>query len=317
MNACTRPSSPARKAGLALFLAASTLACKSGEEGERGLPEAIAEYLPADRSVWPDSAGGVEDPALARLCEDVWEFWMQSSPTWATYLGDPRFHDELADLRPVAATARNTARRDMLDRLRGIRRHKLNESDDLTWQLIEHSLESAIAREERDLGAWNLSGRGGPQVQFLSLAADQPAGTPRERADLLSRWRSMGTELRQRGHNLEAALDAGYVASRTQVEKVLAGLENFLATPPHLSPLVAPATGGGTWEDLAPGGNVTAFAAEHLGDALRNEELRKIKGPSEEPKRTQAQKCLGPQARRPQKGRGPKKRVKGPETGLS
>ncbi|MDF1799455.1 MAG: DUF885 domain-containing protein, partial [Planctomycetota bacterium] len=259
----------------ALCLAAGLGACKN-EEGNLALPEALTEYLPEDRSVWPDSAGAVENRALASVCEDLWEFQMKSSPTWATYLNDPRYHGDLGDLRPTAALERNSVRRGFLSRLAGIARAKLSPADELTWQLVEHSLRDAIAREERDLGAWNLASRSGPQVQFLTLAADQPVGTPRERADLLSRWRSMATELRQRGRNLEAALDSGAVASRTQVEKVLAQLELLLATPAHLSPLVAPATGGGTWADLPPGGNVTAFAAEHLGDATRNQELRRI-----------------------------------------
>ena len=275
-----RPRSPRTlaTAGLLAALAPLTvvpLACKA-EEGTRILPETLAEYLPADRTAWPDSAGGVEDPALARLCEDLWDLWMQDSPTWATYLGDPRFHGDLPDQREVAEATRIAARRDLLERLGGIRQGKLNDADLLTWQLVRHSLERDIARDERDLGDWNLSSRSGPQVRYLSLAADQPVGTPRERAGLLERWRAMAFDLRQRADDLEDALADGFVASRTQVEKVLEQLDALLATPAHRSPLVACATGGGTWVDLPPGGNVTALAAEHLGDARRHQALRRI-----------------------------------------
>lgn len=258
-----------------LVALAALTGCKN-EEGKLAVPDAIAEYLPADHEVWPHAAGDVENPALAAVCRDLWEFQMKSSPTWATYLGDPRYNGELADNGPLAASSRQSARRGFLSRLAGIETEKLNPEDLLTYELLQRNLRDALLREERDFGAWNVSPRTGPQVEFLTLASEQPIDTPLERADLLARWRAMPGYLRRAGQRLESAAAEGRIASRTQVEKVLTQLDNLLATPPAESPLVAPATGGGRWVQLPPGGNLSALAASELGSAQRSQELRRI-----------------------------------------
>lgn len=261
-------------AGLSLSLLA--LAGCRNEAGQLVMPDAISDYLPAEQKAWPDAAGDVVNPTLAAVCRDLWEFQMKSSPTWATYMNDPRYNGDLFDNSESGATERQSVRRGLLGRLAGIDSKRLTEEDKLTLELLVRSLRVAIAREDRDFGSWNVSPRSGPQVDFLTLSADQPIGTPRERADLLSRWRAIPGFTRRAGRNLQNALAEGRVASRTQVEKVLAQLDSLLATPPTESLLVAPATGGGRWVQLPPGGNVAALAARELGDVGRSEELRNI-----------------------------------------
>jgi len=260
---------------ITLAVALGAGACKNSE-GKLSLPKAVTEYLPASSEAWPDSAGAIENKALAGVARDVWDFNMRTSPTWATYMGDERFHGDLADNREIGRMNRNKARSDFLLRMAGIKARGLNDADRLTMALLQRSLTDAIATEDMAMDDWNVNARGGPQTSFLSLATDQPVSTPKQRAQLLQRWRRMAPHIRQSSRNLTAALAEGKVGSATAIEKVLAQLETILDTPTHLSPLMAPATGGGTWADLEGGRNLAAFAAEHLGDALRAPELRRI-----------------------------------------
>ena len=260
---------------LTLVVALGAGACKNSE-GKLNLPEVVTEYLPASTDAWPDSAGAIENKALAGIARDVWDFYMRTSPTWATYMGDERFHGDLSDNREIGGISRNRARSDFLQRIDGINPRGLNAADQLTLALLQRSLTDAMATEGMAMDDWNVNARGGPQTSFLSLAVDQPVGTPKQRAQLLQRWRRMAPNIRQSSRNLTAALAEGKVGSATAIEKVLAQLETLLDTPTHLSPLMAPATAGGTWADLEGGSNLAAFAAEHLGDALRAPELRRI-----------------------------------------
>ena len=260
---------------LTLSVALVVGACKNSE-GKLDLPAAVAEYLPASTDAWPDSAGAIESKALAGVARDVWDFRMRVHPIWATYMGDERFHGDLPDNRAGGRISRNRARQDFLLRLEGINPKGLNKADQLTQALLQRSLRDAIATEDMAMDDWNVNARGGPQSTFLSLATDQPVGTPKQRAQLLQRWRAMAPHIRQASRNLTSALAEGKVGSATAIEKVLAQLETILDTPTHLSPLMAPATEGGTWADLEGGSNLAAFAAEHLGDALRAPELRRI-----------------------------------------
>ncbi|MFT6042487.1 MAG: hypothetical protein ACI9C2_002668, partial [Gammaproteobacteria bacterium] len=260
---------------LTLAVALGVGSCKNSE-GKLNLPAVVTEFLPASTDAWPGSAGAIENKALAGVARDVWDFSMRTSPTWATYMGDERFHGDLSDNRASGRISRNKARRDFLQRMDGIEVKGLNEADLLTLALLQRSLADAIATEDMAMDDWNVHARGGPQSSFLSLASDQPVGTPKQRAQLLQRWRRMAPHIRQSSRNLTDALADGKVGSATAIEKVLAQLETILDTPTHLSPLMAPATAGGTWADLEGGSNLAAFAAEHLGDALRAPELRRI-----------------------------------------
>jgi uncharacterized protein (DUF885 family) len=263
--------------GLALFLGCTAFsACRTGNEGGLELSPTVTEFLSTKPSPWADSAGTIANPALAGICRDLWEFKMKSYPEWATQMGDPRYNDALTDNTPRAQRSRNDARRDFQARLADIRRDRLTDSDALTYDLVQRDLANSIVRESFAMGDWNVNTRGGPQVEFLSLAVDQPIGTPKERADYLQRWRAMAESIRQTTSNVQRSKQAGRVASRTQIEKVLAQLENLLVTPAYLSALVEPAAGGGRWVDLPAGANLSAVVAKELGDMSRAEELRMI-----------------------------------------
>lgn len=269
-----RPSRSALAALLALTALAG--ACRTGDEGGLEMnPEFTRLFTPAT-SPWPNSAGAVENPELAGLCRDLWEFQMETYPTWATNMADPRYHGDLFDDTPRGERNRMRARDEFLQRLADIRRDRLTQPDVQTYDLVKRQLEQDKQREAFGMSDWNLNPRGGPQVEFLTLAADQPVTTPKERAAYLERWRMMAESIRQSTSNVRRAKSEGSVASRTQVEKVLAQLDTLLATPAHLSPLVEPATGGGRWVDLPPGANLKTVVAEALGDSTRTEELRLV-----------------------------------------
>jgi len=60
--------------------------------------------MPAHPPLHP-AATGVVDPQLAALLVEHWEAQMETSPLWATELGDHRFDDRLGDASPGAHAA--------------------------------------------------------------------------------------------------------------------------------------------------------------------------------------------------------------------
>jgi uncharacterized protein (DUF885 family) len=241
------------------------------EESERSAENPTASR--AKGFAWEDAAAGVNDPALAQLCTDVWEDWMASFPTWATYLGDPRHHGELTDNSPAGIDARAARTRDFLRRHARIDAAQLDSTDRVTWALLGEDLDWTLERIDLDLVSWNLSARGGPQVDFLSLAADQPIGTWEERRQFVERWKLMDGRIRQQSYHLQRGLRYDRVASHKAVSDVIAELDAILDTHPMDSPLVEPALGGGTWVHLGPDDTLSRIAFEHLGDATRADEL--------------------------------------------
>ena len=116
---------------------------------------------------------------------------------------------------------------------------------DLTAELLRTQLENGLARTQLGLEDWVVDPIEGPHIRVLNLATVQPHETAREREQLVDRWEAFSSYLRQEARNLERGRSLGKVASKTAIEKVIRQLDEVLAVPVHLSPLVAVATGEG------------------------------------------------------------------------
>src|SRR5262245_38800170 len=232
--------------------------------------ETIAPLLPPppeELDLWSDAAAGVTYPELAELCRDVWQADLRHDPFRATYLGDPRYHGKVPDTSLEARASWKEKQEAFLRRLANVERGTLTDEDRMTAELLHQKLADEIERVDLNLEEWSVDPIEGPHVQMLNVAGVQPYQTERERAQLVERWQSFPSFLRQAARNLEYGRVSDRVASRTAVEKTVRQLEDLLAVPPCKSPLVQVAAGGGRWVQLPPGGNVAALAHEELGDA--------------------------------------------------
>jgi len=236
--------------------------------------EAIGPAPVAELDLWTDAAAGTADATLAELCAEYWEASLRADPFRATALGDPRYHGDVPLTSQRARSERAAEYEALLTRARAIPPARLNEADALTWELLVGGLEQALEATRLGLEDWTVDPIEGPHVEVLNLARIQPHGTARERRQLVQRWRSLSSYVRQASINLEYGKVRGKVASRTAVNKVVEQLGRILDLDPFDSPLVAIATGGGTWIELPPNGNVAEIAHERLGDSRRQRQLR-------------------------------------------
>jgi uncharacterized protein (DUF885 family) len=234
-----------------------------------GLVHACRNVLsaPAPEFVWPDVAGDVQDRSLAALCGDAWELRMREDPVGATFLGDPRYSGKLPDNTKTGEERHAETIRGFLRRADGIRPDALTEADRITFRLLVEDWKTDLEEHDQgiDVASWSLDARSGPQVDFLTLAPDQPVGTATERAQLVERWRRMPSWIDQCAENLRRGLAAGRVASRKAVEEVLDELDRVLATAPERSPLVERAAAGGTWHEPLNGDPDLAVLASRTG----------------------------------------------------
>jgi uncharacterized protein (DUF885 family) len=227
----------------AAFLLALAAAC----ETVRSVPPPPFE--------WPDPSAGVADQSLAALCRDAWELRMRDDPVGSSRLGDPRYRGKLADNSPTGIDRHAREIRELLVRAQAIPRESLSAGDRVTERLLEDDWTIDLAQHDSgiDVDSWSLDARSGPQVDFLSLAEDQPADTKTERAQLLERWQRMPASIDRSAENLRRGLAVGRVASRKAVLEVIAQIDALLAAPLEESPLAGPAMGGGHWVDPIAG----------------------------------------------------------------
>jgi len=228
---------------------------------------------------WPGIAGDVAHPPLADLCRDAWELRMREDPIGATRLGDRRYHGKLPDNSPAGARSHAEAVRGFLRRAESIPSAALAESDRITLRLLVESWKDDLEEYDSgiDVASWSLEARGGPQVDLLSIAEDQPVLEATERAQLLERWRRMPAFIDRAAENLRRGVAAGRVASRQAVEQVLAQIDGILATPLGKNPLVARAAGGGTWVEALGNDPELVVLASRTG--ARASDLRAVNEP--------------------------------------
>jgi uncharacterized protein (DUF885 family) len=265
MLPCRAPDLPsARLSSVALFLGSLAPACES------------VHSAPAPAFAWRDVAGDVADPALAALCRDAWELRMREDPVGATYLGDPRTSGKLPDNSLAGSEKHASEIRDFLRRAESIHTADLSDRDRVTLQLLDDAWKTDLAEHDSgiDVASWSLDARSGPQVDFLTLAPDQPIATATERALLVERWERMPLSIERSGASLRRGLAEGRVASRKAIEQVITEIDGILSTPPEKSPLVAPAAGGGTW--VEPVGNDPDLAVLASRTGARALDLRAV-----------------------------------------
>ena len=122
----------------------------------------------------PACAADTVDPAetkrLHALFDSRWEWSMKTYPEWATFLGDHRYGDRLADAsREAEASATAIARRD-LAAAQAIRRESLSATDRVSLDIFVLRLEEQL-RFETFVGfrTMSLGALGGFHTDFADL----------------------------------------------------------------------------------------------------------------------------------------------------
>lgn len=194
-------------------------------------------------SPWADDVrGDLQDELLASLASLWWEHQLERAPTWSTYVGDTRYNGKLGDISPEAARREHLAAQGFMELSEDIDVASLTASERITFELLREEWSVELARDDSgvDLASWNINPRGGPQNDFLSLAADQPLTTDRECAQLLQRWSAIDEYLDQHVRNLRHGLSQGRSASRNAVRETIVQLDDLLDSPARESALVTP-----------------------------------------------------------------------------
>ncbi|HVE40718.1 MAG TPA: DUF885 domain-containing protein [Planctomycetota bacterium] len=173
---------------------------------------------------------------LQAICDESWEATLRENPTYATYLGDFRYNDRLADISAAGRARRQALHEGFLGRLRALDLAALPESDRVTADILRLQLEQAIEEERHKFWQWDVDQMGGPQVDFPQLLNYHPLS---DLKGLEARFRAFPAWMKQYLDNLRDGLRENRVAMRVAVERVIGQLKGLLATPEDKSPFAA------------------------------------------------------------------------------
>jgi uncharacterized protein (DUF885 family) len=180
---------------------------------------------------------------LHALFEAAWEEGARHFPEWATYRGDHRYGDRLADMSAPAIAARDDQLRQRLTQARAIDRATLNNTDRVSLDMFIDNLQRQL--DVAALPGWrtmSLRALGGPHTQFADLLAASPVNTSGQMEQMLARMAAYPTRIDQEIAQLRVGLQSGWVSSKDVLQRVLTQIDGQLPADVAASPYYQPFT---------------------------------------------------------------------------
>lgn len=174
--------------------------------------------------------------ALAQLGDEYWEDVLREIPTYATYLGDTRYNDRLADISETGRARWTSIAKKHLAALAAIDRGALPEVERVSFDILKLRLENDLEEQKHKFWQWGVDQMGGPQADFPQLMNFHPLS---DEAGLIARFKAFPAYIGQYLDNLRAGVREGRVAMKKAVERVIGQLKEMLATPVEKSPFAA------------------------------------------------------------------------------
>src|SRR5688572_22046587 len=166
-----------------------------------------------------------------------WQWVLKTEPTWATYLGDPRYNDQLPRIGPADVERQKTELAALKARVAAVDPAGLDDAGRVSRSILEHLIASQIQEREHKFHQWNVDQMFGPQVWLLELLNYHPFRIEKDVLDLIVRFQSFPRYIDEHLANLREGVEEGRIAPRVAVTRVAGQIEALLATPPDKSPL--------------------------------------------------------------------------------
>lgn len=216
------------KASALLAMLLAVVACQpdNAKTPEPVRAEKMADDAKTQRSTEAEKAD--------RIYEDYFEVQLELNPISATFLGDPRYNDRLANsLSPEHRAKALAIEKDYLSRINRIDAGKLSGQDLLSYKIFKQA-------RERDIEGDQYPGHLIPLNQFYNVAnfmamlgsgtSAQPFNTVQDYDNWLSRIDDFSTIADQIITNMREGMDKGIVQPRVLMERVLPQLQAHMVS---------------------------------------------------------------------------------------
>ena len=183
---------------------------------------------------------GNEVDELNAIYRDYWEYFLETHPTEATYLGDYRYNDRLDDLSEEAYFAEIDRYRDYLRRLEAYDPAGLVGQDRLNYVLFKRLLELEVEGSRFNPQLMPVSQQGGPHISFPQIVSYHPFRTVKDYDDYIARLNAFPAQIGDVIADMARGMETGLVRSRIVMEEVVPQVEALIVDDPDKSPLYEP-----------------------------------------------------------------------------
>ena len=188
---------------------------------------------------------------LHEIGSQWWELTLQSSPFWATHLGDRRFDDKVPD---VSAKSEERYQRQVtasLGRLQTLDVSMLSSRERVIHHVLSAKLQGLVQSRACNDRLWSVDHLWGPHIQLAQMVSSHSIRSPTDVANLEKRYRAVPSWLEDHLDNLKEGEVKGYRPYQLAVSKVIGQVRNLAAKRSSTSPFVASVKFPASWNEAS------------------------------------------------------------------
>ncbi|PYQ27971.1 MAG: DUF885 domain-containing protein [Acidobacteria bacterium] len=178
-----------------------------------------------------------ETEKLYKIFDDDWEWSLRDSPEFATNTGDHRFDDKLHERTAESFERRKAHDRDVLQRIEGVDRAKLSESDRLNYDLFLLRARNSVEGARFPSELMPITARGGVFEELSELALRVPHDTVKDYENFLARIHAYPKAVDDTIALMKRGMAAGLMPAREVSGHIAENIANQLSDDPTKSPI--------------------------------------------------------------------------------
>jgi uncharacterized protein (DUF885 family) len=176
--------------------------------------------------------------ALDELATEYWDYAMSTSPSAALLLGDHRFDTEMEQFSRQAEDEQIEKFSGFAAAAFAIADGALTGDERITKAVLIEEAEGRAAELRSRTAEFDVSPSWGLHVVLPQFTGQLPLTEPEHANAIVEKWSKLGTTFEQLIHRLRQGLAKDRTPPRTSVEKSIAQIDQYLATPIGDDPFV-------------------------------------------------------------------------------
>ena len=183
------------------------------------------------------------DAGRAQLREAIqaeWEYNLRTNPTFATYVGDNRYNDQLGDYSPEAVARETEHAKQQLKLFESIDTTGFPDDEGLNQKLMVRDLREGI--EGAKFNDWQMPVNqfGGVHLGFASMPSQMPFTSAKDYDNYIARLHQIPKALEQVTANMKLGMANQLMPPKFLLEKVTVQAQNIADATEEKSPFTQP-----------------------------------------------------------------------------
>lgn len=177
---------------------------------------------------------------LHQIFDSYWEYRLKSDPTFATYIGDHRYDDQLTDYSERGFYAELDTLKNYLTESEKINPKNLSETDRVSLLIFQRILKERIEGAKFKNFVFPVSQQNGPHIDFPQLISYHPFKTPSDYQNYITRLNAFPKQIDDIIANMQKGLAEGLMPARVNLEETVPQINAHIVAKPEASEFYKP-----------------------------------------------------------------------------